>query len=183
MKTNVKMKSSSDCRLSIGPYPQFSYDSTGGGGPGELSIGEDKEGTAKITFLPENFIVPSLNFKTTKILGIPFPPGLEININTKKLEGYLNKNTGEVSLEFEASFKFHIKDLYSAPDLIIKTNLTTEIVTQRGKEVRGVRLDKESNVKLVGKSLVPITNDYLLNKFLMLPSEALAILNCQITID
>ena len=82
----MRLESLERCELAIGSYPKFLYDARGGGGV--ASVG--KEGDTHnwyLIFDSENFSIPALNWKTTKIIGLPLPPGIQIDMNLEKLEG------------------------------------------------------------------------------------------------
>ncbi|WP_320676707.1 hypothetical protein [Prochlorococcus sp. MIT 1300] len=174
----VQLKSLIDCELAIGGYPRFKYDATGGGGVGQVSTNDQGE-HEKITFDTNTLLIPPLNTKSTKVLGLPLPPYLEISVKTKKLCGEINRLNGKVNLQFEALFCFSIGNLIKAPDLIVKTNLTTGEARSSRHSVKGKLVSPEGVATLVGIANVAPTGNTILDKFLGLPDEALAILNCQ----
>ena len=55
-----------------------------------------------------------------------------------------------------------------------------QINSQRFKEIQGQRIQPNGNTRLVGVSIVPKSGNQLLDKFLNLPTAALAILNCEL---
>ena len=138
----MQLKSSKGCRLAIGPYPYFLYDASGGGGKALLiSTGENK--TKYLRFCPKEFQVPPLNWKTTKFLYLPLPPGIQININMNKLEGTLNKISGEINLRFKARFTLEIFSVFTFPDLIISSLLNTGQEMTRFHKSEGLKLQKD----------------------------------------
>ncbi len=173
----MRLRSLEGCHLAIGAYPRFKYDARGGGGEA-ISNEIIQDGLRSFSFDPNNFNIPPLNWRTTKFLGFPLPPGLEIKIKTEKLEGLANPSNGEVSLEFEARFQFSIWSLIKAPELIVNTSLTSGIVKSQRHLVEGKKLDAYGKTKLVGIAMVPKSGNIFLDAFLKLPNEALAVLNC-----
>ncbi len=174
----MKLESLDNCILSIGTYPNFKYNANGGGG----NIIETKlkgKQLYSLQFDRNNFKIPSLNWRTTKLFNIPLPPLLNIEIETTRLDGTLNLNNGNVSLNFEASFKFSIWPNILAPDLIVKTCLNTGRVSKQNKLWEGMSIQQDGQAILVGIAKVPRTNNNLLNAFLDLPNEALAVLRCR----
>mgnify|MGYP007063836642 CR=1 FL=1 len=133
-----------------------------------------------INFNLESFVIPTLNWKTTKILGVPLLPGLAIEVYPTALKGTVNPLNGKMTLDLEARFCFSFWLLFHAPDLIIKTNLNTESINTSFSKVTGKRIQKDGTVKLVGLAIVPPCGHYYLDRFLGLPNEALAVLNCKI---
>lgn len=178
----MRLKSLGGCRLAIGRYPTFSYDARGGGGNGVLSL-VNEDFLQEVSFDNEDFVIPPLSWKTTKVLGLPIPPGLKIAICTEKLKGVFDKSNGKISLDFEARFRFSICSWLRAPDLIVKTCLNTGKVKSRLHNVEGQPIQEDGRTTLVGVSVVPRSGSYLLDSFLSLPNEALAVLECEIELD
>lgn len=80
----MQLKVWEDCELAVSIYPHFSYNAQGAGG---LGTAEDLgEGMAKVSFDPKKFIIPPLDYRSTKVLGVPIPPPLKIAIDMQKLE-------------------------------------------------------------------------------------------------
>eukprot|EP00210_Caulerpa_lentillifera_P003759 g3591.t1 len=163
--------------LAVSVYPRFQYNAVGAGGPGLVVA---TEGTKKtVRFDIDQLQIPDLDYKSTRVLGIPIPPPLCIKINTKLLKGTVDTSTGETQLMFVAEFLFSIGALYKAPPLSIDTVLTTGYST-------GVILSADGSPlvngrgKLVGAARVPRTGDWFLDSFLMLPTDALAQLAVEI---
>ena len=172
------LKSLDKCCLRIGSYPSFDYDATSGGGSAFVCLKEQ----AKIKYLKfdsKTFSIPPLTWRNTRFLALPIPPGLKIEMLLDKLEGSLSLSTGELSLDFESRFVFSICSLFSFPDLLVKTSLVTGKVISKFFEAEGMTLKENGEIKLVGIAVVPPTGSQLLDIFLGLPNEALAILNCE----
>tara|TARA_Y100001968_G_C19071998_1_gene578847 strand:+ start:43 stop:570 length:528 start_codon:yes stop_codon:yes gene_type:complete len=173
------LKSLDGCRLKIGSYPYFLYNADGGGGEITL-IQSGQNNILFVKFLSNTFTIPPLTYRTTRFLSLPLPPGLKIDIKMNKLEGRIDKSSGEVLLKFESKFVFSIGRIIKFPDLLIKTLLTTGKVKGKLHGGEGKLLQKNGKVKLIGISTIPITKNSVLNTFLGLPNEALAELNCEI---
>ena len=175
------LKSLKGCRLKIGLYPPFDYDARGGGGEG-LLIRNHKENILELSFAPENFSIPPLTSKTTKFLNLPLPPGLKIDMSMDTLKGTIENNSGKIFLKFESQFCFSIGSKFKFPNLLVKTTLQTGKVKGKFHKEQGIALQKDGKVKLVGVSIIPPTHNKILDTFLGLPNEALAVLQCEITI-
>jgi len=178
---NMQLKSLNGCLLAIGSYPPFSYDATGGGGEGVITD-QTHKGLNYVVFDKKRLRIPSLTYKTTKFLGLPLPPGLEICIKPDKLEGSIDQSNGSVLFQFEARFNFRISNLYKASDLIVKTKLSTGSCISERHNVNGIPLKSDGNALLVGVADVPKSGDIILDRFLGLPNEALAVLNCELNV-
>lgn len=70
--------------LAVSVYPRFTYDAQGGGGVG--SAEDIGNGMIRVKFDPAQFVIPPLDFRSTKLLGLPIPPPLQISIKMQKLE-------------------------------------------------------------------------------------------------
>ena len=173
----MHLTSQKGCRLAIGAYPAFSYDARGGGGDGLLGP-LNQDGLRSLRFDPKNLIIPALSWRTTQILGLPMPPGLNISITTQKLEGSFAPDSGELSLQFEAQFCFTVGSWLTAPDLTVNTCLSSGKVESQRHHVQGQALDVDGNAVLVGVATVPLSGAAWLDQFLGLPDEALAVLKC-----
>ena len=175
----MELKSLERCQLAIGSYPYFNYDARGGGGKASLITRESKN-IKHIKFEPNTFSIPPLTYKTTKFLTLPLIPGLKIEMRMQKLDGTINKDSGEIFLNFESNFIFNIGSLIRFPNLFVKTSLQTGKVKGSLHEAEGLELQKNGRARLVGIALIPITGNKILDFFLGLPNEALAILECEI---
>ncbi len=173
------LKSLQGCQLAIGRYPTFYYDARGGGGEANLLQSESRH-LQKIRFNPNTFHIPPLNWKTTKILGLPMPPGLEIKMFLDTLQGTIEMSTGEIKLDFESRFVFTMFPSFYFPDLIVKTCLTSGKAKSGLHFAKGKPLQKDGSTKLVGIAVIPPSGNLFLDTFLDLPNEALAILQCKI---
>ena len=175
----MELKSLEGCRLLIGSYPPFEYNALGGGGKGTF-LQRNNNHFLYLSFAPETFSIPPLTSRTTKFLALPLPPGLKIEMAMDKLEGTIDKNSGEVSLNFESKFILGIGSIIKFPHLLVKTSLTTGKVKGKLHEGQGLSLQKNGRMKLVGISIIPLSGNTMLDTFLGLPNEALAELQCEI---
>ncbi len=175
----MQLKSLAGCRLKIGLFPAFSYNASGGGGKATL-LPSKKDNILFVSFSSKTFSIPPLTSKTTKILCVPLPPGLKIEMTMDKLEGTVDKISGEVSLRFESRFAFQIGAMIKFPDLLVKTWLNTGQVKSKLNKGKGLVRQKDGNTKLVGISKIPPTGNKILDTFLSLPNEAFAELQCKI---
>lgn len=187
----ARLKTLSDCGLRISVYPPFSYDASGGGAQagtiGESEESENGGGKSPLSFDPRAVSIPALDFRTTKFLGLPLPPGLRIEIEPLKLTGWIRRGTGEVSLDFEARFLFTAFGLYAPPPLFVSATLTTGEARSKSRSASNVRLsgrgealDNDGRVSLSGVAVVEPVGDFFLDSFLMLPAECLAELKAEL---
>ncbi len=172
------LRSLDKCCLRIGSYPPFDYDATNGGGKAFTSS-NDQSKIKYLSFDPNTFSIPPLTWRNTRFLTLPIPPGLKIEMLMDKLEGTLDITTGCLSLDFESRFVFSIFSIFSFPNLFVKTTLVTGRVISRLFEEEGMLLNKNGKTKLVGIAVVLPTGNRMLDVFLGLPNEALAVLNCE----
>lgn len=113
------MRTRPGCRLAISIYPSFTYDSSGGGGDAAVSpagsgsapalpacVPPPPPGALAVSFDPARLSIPALDWRTTRFLGLPLPPGLEIAITPITLAGWVDRESGRVALAFDASFQF-----------------------------------------------------------------------------
>jgi len=175
----MQLKSLKGCRLTIGSYPPFSYNASGGGGKGTLLTSKENN-ILYLSFASETFSIPPLTSQSAKFLFLPFPPGLKIEISMDKLEGTIDKNSGEVLFKFESKFIFSIGAMIKFPNLVVKTSLTSGKVKGELHKGEGLVLQKNGKTTLVGISIIPPTGNQILDTFLGLPNEALAELQCEI---
>jgi len=175
----MQLKSLDGCLLKIGSYPPFAYNAEGGGGKAKLLPSKNKN-ILYLNFSSKTFTIPPLTSKTTKFLSIPLPPGLKIEMFLDKLEGTINKNSGEVLFELESKFIFSIWNIIKFPDLLVNALLSTGKIKGMAHEGEGFVLQKTGKAKLVGISIIPSTGNKFLDTFLGLPTEALAELQCEI---
>jgi hypothetical protein len=204
--TRATLRTTDACELAVSIYPFFRYKAAGGGGDATVepaaaaaaATGTDPASTTattpttiNLTFDPTALRIPALDYRTAYLFGVvPIPPPLRIAIEPLQLSGTLDRATGEARLTFDAQFCFTAGALYRAPPLRVQTVLTTgESVgarlsgTGRPWAGAGVGSNGSSNssasptsIRLAGVARVPKTGDALLDAFLMLPNDALAVL-------
>jgi hypothetical protein len=179
MANPLALATEAGCALAIGPFPRFRYDGSGGGGLARAAE-PLAEGWQALVFDPASLLIPPLNSRTTRLLGLPLPPGLQIAIQPQRLEGRWHPPSGAVELTFLARFQLLLAARPVAPDLIVATQLVTDAATGRRHQVRGKALDDQGRGVLVGIATVPPTGEGWLDQFLGLPDEALAVLRCRI---
>lgn len=176
-KHQIGMRALPNSQLAVGIYPTFTYNASGGAGVAET---EDLgDGRMHVTFDAQTLYIPDVYSKTAKFLGAPMPPPFRIRIEPVKLEGIINRSTGEAQLQFVANFMFSAGGLYKAPPLHVVTNLTTEDVQGSRRSGKGQRVDPSGFSKLVGVATVPKTHSWPIDKFLMLPDETFAVMVTQ----
>ena len=175
----MELKSLKGCRLKIGKYPSFTYNAYGGGGTAKLLTNQNYN-LIHISFSSKTFSIPPLTSKTTRFLFLPLPPGFKIEMSMDKLEGTIDKNSGEILFKFESKFFFSIGAIIKFPYLLVKTSLGTGQVKGNLHKGHGLALQKNGKTKLVGISIIPPTGNIFLDNFLGLPNEALAELQCEI---
>lgn len=101
----------------------------------------------------------------------------------RRVQGWVDTETGEAELDFDATFQFTGFDaVYKAAPLRVVTCLTTEESAGEVLWGRGARLEGGRG-RLVGVARVPRTDDGVLNAFLRLPTDALAVLSADITFE
>ena len=176
--TVTRLNTLRDCSLAVSMYPTFAYNAAGGGGEGRV-VAVDGDVLA-VEFDAASLQIPAIDYRSTKVVGVPIPPPLRIEIIPKELKGTINIKTGEANLDFDAAFQFDVGSLYHAAPLSVVTRLSSEGSEGRMLRGPGTRLDEQGKLKLAGVARVPKTGDGFLDSFLLLPSEALAVLSAEI---
>lgn len=177
--SQVVLSTLSDCQLAVSIYPTFGYNAAGGGGSGIVTQ-DPSTGLLNVVFDPKTLVIPPITYATSTVLGIPIPPPLKIAIVPEKLEGTIDPVTGETNLTFLAGFEFTAGPLYTAPPLRVSTNLTTGESSGQIRSGTGKRITADGKAKLVGVARVPVTGDGIVDGFLMLPTDALAVLSADL---
>lgn len=73
--------------------------------------------------------------------------------------------------------------IYKAPPLVVETVLTSEESKGKMRGGKGERLDEQGRCRLVGVATVEPVNDFFMDTFLGLPTECLASLNANISLN
>jgi len=172
------------CELVIAGYPRFTYNALGGCAAGNCS--PNANGELELQFASEHTAIPPLNGRSTRFLGLPLPPGLSIAIHPEALSGRVDPGSGRVTLQFRSRFRFQLRAgttvHYQAPDLVVDTQLTTETISSQRHQRQGRRLDHNNRAVLVGTALITPCGESWLDRFLGLPDEALAVLECRLAL-
>jgi hypothetical protein len=166
----------------------------------------------RLSFDPASLRVPALDYRTAFLFGVvPIPPPLSIAIRPLALAGTLDARTGEAELSFDAEFLFAAGPLYRAPALRVRTVLTTGSssglrLSGTGRRWAGPGAGPGAeasgggggganhgngdgnggparSIRLAGVALVPKTGDAFLDAFLMLPNDALAVLEGELELE
>jgi hypothetical protein len=171
------------CSLAIGRYPRFSYDARGGGGHGTATPADDA--TAEllaVRFDPGQLTIPDLTWRTTRVLGVAIPPGVRIAIEPLELAGVLDPASGAMELRFRAHFHCSLFGLYRPAALQVNTVLSTGAVSGQRHRGEGASIGADGQAVLAGVARVPASGDAVLDTFLGLPDDALAVLRCRIAL-
>jgi hypothetical protein len=159
--------------LGISVYPEFLYDASGDCVAAEVGPLE-ASGRRELVFTVEP--VTPVNGGSTTLLGVPLPPFVTIAIQPKRLRGHCTPSTGSVALDFDALFTATIFG-YTFPALAVTAPLTTGRSVGAQRRGSGVPWNSATGeCTLVAVARVPPTGNPLLDGFLMLPADALAVL-------
>lgn len=93
----------------------------------------------------------------------------------------MDTDTGEAELDFAADFIFSTAGLYREVTLEVATQLTTESSSGSFRSGTGTRL-RGGVGKLAGVARVPKSGDWLVDTFLMTPTDAYALLSCELRV-
>lgn len=173
----LQLSTSSGCGLAIAGYPHFRYDASGGGGLGRLQAA-DGTGRQELVFDPATLVIPPLCWRTTWVMGLPLPPGVEIRIEPEELAGHWDPASASLELRFRARFRCSVARLYQPAALQIETVLSSRSAAGQRHRASGQPLNTAGQAVLVGVASVPPSGDPWLDRFLGLPDEALAMLRC-----
>lgn len=175
----LQLSTAAGCGLAIAGYPRFRYNARGGSGRGSLAAA-DQSGRQALVFDTASLVIPPLCWRTTRVLGLPLPPGLAIRIEPEELAGHWDPATTNLELRFRARFHVSFAGLYQPPALQIDTVLSSTAAEGQRHRASGQPVDGEGQTLLVGVATVPPSGDPWLDRFLGLPDEALAMLRCSI---
>lgn len=119
--------------LGVSVWPYFDYDAAGAatlgvvGEPDPSRVDERGNPLVHLCFDVNTFEGPPVMGSTTRVFGVPPPPGIRIDIVPLSLEGWLDTSTGACSLDFDAEFRGSIfgEGLIKLPPMQIRSPLTT----------------------------------------------------------
>ena len=178
-----QLHTGAQCQLVIGRFPPFSYNASSGGGPVHHSPA-DEEGRLRLQVPLAGLTIPPLDCQTARLLGLPLPPGISVQIQPEQLEGELEPSSGSLNLRFRSRFRFTLgparQPAYQASDLVVDTALTSGSIQGQRHRRQGRPLDQDGRGQLVGVATIAPCQDAWLNAFLGLPDEALAVMEIQL---
>lgn len=177
---SLELNTLAGCGLAIAGYPHFRYDARGGRGSAQLGQ-PSRDGSWPLRFQPEELCIPPLDWRSTRVLGLPLPPGLSIGIEPEQLEGVLDPASGCLALNFRARFHCRMGSLFRAPPLLVATELFTGEIRSQRNHCCGQPLAADGTALLVGVATIEPTGEAWLDRVLGLPDEALALLRCRFT--
>lgn len=96
------------------------------------------------------------------------------------MQGWIDEETGQAELTFDALFSASAGSLYRPPPLRVKTVLSTEGAKGQFQSAEGKRFTDGRGGTLVGVATVPKTGEWIIDTFLQLPNEAFALLTADI---
>ena len=174
--------------LGVSRWPDFDYDATGATTLGHVC--EARNGELTLEFDVSSFEGPPVDSRSTKVFGVPLPPGICIEIVPLTLRGSLDTSNGTCSLDFDAEFRGSIfgEDFIALPPMTVRSPLTTGDAVGAFRRATGAAFGQSGAgnlAELVGIARVPRVEgdwDWLMNALLMLPTDALAVLPCRLRI-
>eukprot|EP01026_Neomeris_dumetosa_P033412 TRINITY_DN26646_c0_g2_i1.p1 TRINITY_DN26646_c0_g2~~TRINITY_DN26646_c0_g2_i1.p1 ORF type:complete len:211 (+),score=12.58 TRINITY_DN26646_c0_g2_i1:1157-1789(+) len=175
----VRLQTLKNCELAISWFPRFQYNASGGGCVGIVQAESDTSDKYHIYFDPLDVEIPDLDFFTTRILGVPFPPFCRIQIRPQKFEGWWQIQSGNIQMTLSAQFDCCIGSLYKSPPLLVDVLLTSGRANGTIHSGSG-RSIQEGSGKIAGVTVVPKTGDLFLDTLLGLPCEALAFMELEL---
>jgi hypothetical protein len=173
--SSVKIMTEKECALGVSFYPDFAYNAEGGGGYGRVTA-MDIDGKVAVSFDPLTLSIPALETSTADLMGLPLPPLFKGEIKPISLSGFIEKRSGKVDMQFDAEIVPSVTTLMQGTPLKLFMNLTTETSWGATRSARGKRLDSEGRCVLVGVARLPPSSDPITSTLLMLPTDALAVL-------
>ncbi len=159
--------------LGVSFYPDFLYDA--GGDSVAARVGPlQQDGRRSLDFAVTP--VTPVNGGSTTILGVPLPPFVNIAIEPLSLRGWFEPATGEAALDFDARFVTTLFG-FTFPPLAVVAPLRTAPSVGVQRRGTGVPWRSDTNACiLTAVARVPPTGNTLLDTFLQLPADALAVL-------
>lgn len=163
-------------RLRISRWPTFRYDPLGANVVGRVNWVAD-------TVAHVSFPADQLHIAPLKLLGSKVPSGIGVIIETNSLQGTIDICSGEANLAFDAVFTPYLFGRIWDTGISVVTDLTTNESSGFFREVQGEPIDDWGDGRLVGVAQVPLTDDEFINRFLRLPTDAVAELPAHIDIE
>ena len=114
--------------LGVSSWPDFDYDASGATTLGVVEPPDAKHpGALRLRFDVRTFEGPPVCGRTTRVFGVPLPPGVRIDIVPLSLRGWLDPATGACALDFDAEFRGSIfgEGFVKLPAMTIRSPLTT----------------------------------------------------------
>ena len=117
--------------LGVSFWQDFTYDASGATTLGTVTDVKRHAGRSgsviHLDFDVSTFEGPPVCCRTTKVFGVPLPPGVRIDIRPISLKGFLDSATGECRLDFDARFEGSIfgEEFIKLPPMTVRSPLTT----------------------------------------------------------
>jgi len=131
--------------LGVSFWPDFTYDASGATTLGTVTDVKRHAGRSgsviHLDFDVSTFEGPPVCGRTTKVFGVPLPPGVRIDIRPISLKGFLDSATGECRLDFDARFEGSIfgEEFIKLPPMTVRSPLTTGETRGEQRSARGSR--------------------------------------------
>lgn len=127
--------------LGVSFWPDFDYDASGATTLGVVGDPDPSNpGAVHLVFDVTTFEGPPVCGRTTKVFGVPLPPGIRVDVVPLSLEGWLDPVTGACALEFDAEFRGSIfgENFIRLPPMTVRSPLTTGVARGETREAAGV---------------------------------------------
>ena len=114
--------------LGVSSWPDFDYDASGATTLGVVEPPDEKHPDAlRLRFDVRTFEGPPVCGRTTRVFGVPLPPGVRIDIVPLSLHGWLDPDTGACALDFDAEFRGSVfgEGFIKLPAMTVRSPLTT----------------------------------------------------------
>jgi hypothetical protein len=126
--------------LGVSSWPDFDYDASGATTLGVVEPPDPKHPDAlRLRFDVRTFEGPPVCGRTTRVFGVPLPPGVRIDITPLSLHGWLDPKTGACALDFDAEFRGSIfgEGFIKLPPMTVRSPLTTGAARGASREAFG----------------------------------------------
>ena len=172
---SVKLTIDPGAKLKISRWPTFKYDALGASV--EAVVNWQSSSLVHVSFPADQINIPPL-----KLLGTKVPGGIGVLIETHGLQGTIDVCSGEVLLDFDATFTPYLFGRIWDTGVQVRTQLTTDNEQHGSPLLTASEIDEWGDGYLAGVAQVPMSEDDIINRFLRLPSEALAELPAHIDV-